>query len=161
MAYLYFNWIYLFSDYLFPSSLHFFHVSKGNGLWKKKLCHTTIIFIVYCHVVCILYRNFYYYIIYSCVLSLISRRNIEIPTRINFNSPKKSLHHCCHNGLFLFLFNDIFMVFWWFITWFVILIVVLVWWSWIKRSSIRFDGRKMTYPIMKIKTEISYLLVLQ
>ena len=95
-----------------------------------------------------------------CVLSLISRRNIEIPTRINFNSPKKSLHHCCHNGLFLFLFNEIFMVFWRFITWFVILIVVLVWWSWIKRSSIKFEGRKISYLIMKIKIEVSILLVL-
>ena len=121
---------------------------KGNVLWKKKLCHTTIIFIVYCHVVSILYRKFLLLQnnLFLCVLSLISRRNIEIPkTRINFNSPKKSLHHCCHNGLFLFLFNEIFMVFWRFITWFVILIVVLVWWSWIKRSPIKFEGRKISY----------------
>ena len=128
MAYLYFiESIYLVIIYFHP--VFIFFMFPKEWIMKKKLCHTTIIFIVYCHVVCILYRNFYYYIIYSCVISLISRRNIEIPTRINFNSPKKSLHHCCHNGLFLFLFNEIFMVFWRFITWFVILIVVLVWWS--------------------------------
>ena len=52
LAYLYFNWIYLFSDYLFPSSLHFFHVSKGNGLWKKIMSYY---YYIYCLLSCSMY----------------------------------------------------------------------------------------------------------